>query len=86
MTLYGYCFYNKKVGAYTAPQFEPYNKDLKVEMMKRAYLQVDDKQRAQLNESDFYYIGEFNDANGQFTLSEKAEFLMSFSGIQDGKD
>lgn len=86
MTLYGYCFYNKKVGAYTAPQFEPYNKDLKVEMMKRAYLQVDDKQRALLNESDFYYLGEFNDATASFILFEKPEFLMSFSGIQDGKD
>ena len=83
MILYGYCFYNRKVGAYLVPQFEPYDKDLKVEMVKRAYVMAKDDARADFDECDFYYLGQFDDKVGSFELIEKPEYLLAFGGKKD---
>lgn len=86
MILYGYAFYNRNVGAYMVPQFEPYDRDLKVEMIKRAYVCAKDVDREHMDECDFYYLGSFDDKLGGFNLSDKPEFLLSFGGDKDGKD
>lgn len=84
MILYGYAFYNRKVGAYLVPQFEPYDKELKVEMVKRAYVMANDKDRADFDECDFYFLGQFDDKVGSFNLQDKPEYLLRF-GNDDGK-
>lgn len=83
MTLYAYAFYNRKVGAYTAPMFEQYDKELKTEIIKRGYVMAKDDDRANLDECDFYYLGKFDDVKGSFDLLEKPEFILSFGGKDD---
>lgn len=75
MILHGYCYYNRKVGAYSAPSFESYEKELKKEMSHRGYLLAKDEQKATIEENDLYYVGTFNDKSGEFILLDKPEFL-----------
>lgn len=83
MILYGYAFYNRKVGAYMVPQFEPYDKELKTEMIKRAYVMAKDDDRANFDECDFYYLGQYDDKTAVFNLETKPEFLLAFGNKKD---
>lgn len=80
MKLYGYSYYNKLVGAFTAPQFINIDKDVKKEADQRAFLMSDKKEQATMKEHDLYYLGEFDDKSGSMKLSDKPEFVCSFNG------
>lgn len=87
MTLYGYCFYNKKIGAYTAPVWNQFDKDIAKESQYRAFLMTNkEEEKVFYSENDFYYLGTFDDKSGEFNLNIKPEFLCAFGEAKNGEN
>lgn len=87
MILFGYAYYNRKVGAYTDPRFETTTKENKIEAMQRAYVLTHDANtRRDLSESDLVFVGTFDDKSGEFELVGKPEFLCNFGGLENGEN
>lgn len=86
MILKGYTYYNRKVGSYSLPQFDNFEKKDKVEIMQRTFIVTNDLNvKRELSESDLCYVGTFDDKAGKFEMLDKPEFLCNFS-LGDTKD
>lgn len=80
MKLKGYCYYNRKVGSYSIPQFDNFEKEDKVEIMQRTFIVTSDMNvKRELSESDLCFVGTFDDKAGKFEMLDKPEFLCNFS-------
>ena len=85
MTLYGYCYYNRKAGYYTAPFFNQYGKEMMLELLERSYQDAPKDEQKRLQECDFMFVGEFDDKSGEFAIL-KPEFLRNFVEVSKGEN
>ena len=74
MILHGYCYFNRKGGFYTAPFFNQYDRNVMLELIERSFNNATKDEKNFLLESDFVYIGKFDDHSG--VTSPVARFLM----------
>lgn len=77
MMLYGYCYFNRKAGFYTAPFFNQYEKEKMLELIERSYQGASPEEKKFMLECDFVYLGTFDDKSGAAVL-EKPEYLRNF--------
>lgn len=78
MKLYGYCYFNKKIGAYTAPQFLNIEPEVKKEADQRAFVMSKEEDKVLFGESDLYFLGVMDDKTAAIELKEKPEFICGF--------
>lgn len=78
MILHGYCYFNRKGGFYTAPFFNQYDTGVMLELIGRSFKNASKDEKNFLLESDFIYLGKFDDHCGDFDLLKKPTFLRNF--------
>lgn len=81
MILYGYCYYNKKVNAFTAPTFEPYDQKVKVEMVQRAFIMSNETDKMTYGDNELNFVGTFDDKTCTFKIENKPVFLCNFQKL-----
>lgn len=84
MILNGYCYYNRKIGAFTAPQFLQFSKEQKIEGDQRAFLLAEEKDKVLYEEMELHHIGTFDDVSGELKV-HKPEFLCNFASSKGKK-
>lgn len=76
-----YAIYNKLIGAYNAPLFANEDKDSMSTQYKRyCILNKEDAKKAHFDESELYYLGDFDDITGQVN-AVKPEFIIAFNNF-----
>ncbi len=78
MILHGYCYFNRKGGFYTAPFFNQYDAQVMLELIERSFKSASTDEKKFLVESDFVFVGEFDDHSGDFRMLDKPKFLRNF--------
>lgn len=77
---------DKKLGAYQDPIFKVEDKEHVVESYARGLKLIRSEEVARARDMSLYFLGEYDDINGNFNLLEHEEKLLDFEDFIPRKD
>lgn len=85
--MFVYSYFNKKVGVYQDPFNQAIAPDMFPKLVQRSVV-MNPKSAADqhLYECDLYFLGEFDEVTGSYTLKDKPEFLCTLSTLEPQND
>lgn len=84
MMLYIVSYYNKKINAFTTPQYIDIEPGKAAIQLKRSILNIKEAEVQKISvykDLDFYYLGQFDDETGSFILETAAQKLLELDPI-----
>lgn len=85
--MYCYVYFNRKVGAFQDPFFQPIEKTMFAKLSQRQVILNPDQAKAtHTYECDLYYLGTYDEETAAFFLLDKPEFLCTYSNLEVKND